>query len=526
MAQERQREQQQQQLSILRIKRKRTQQPTPLDALVIEQLEPSTKRRKGDAAAASTREVRPAPPARGIFRFAETVPLDSFSTPVKTRSLRDRIQSFLAHPPPGLARSASSASLRKAFTSGGAAAETSAARAEVIHDSSAARDAPPSPASTTGSRRKLPSALRAARAAAISTSSSSSSLQATITTPESPRSPALSSARAARSAESPRLAALHAEKSRIRYRVVEQRRAFFTAQAEAEEAARRERGLEDEEIRKGLRPPRIEDSRLRAKADKGPTTRGKKEVDDEAGIKIYEAVAELEAEASASDPAQAAAMNQFGSMLNEYLSIQEDISPSSSDAPRPADFSFPSSDPTPSQAVPSADDLDTGAGQSSQLTDDEGDYVYDVYYRAMEKPAARAAAAAAAAAVPGASDTEVAPAGAGGFDVSSLAGLSRIGQLAGLAEDSDDEAQVLMHEQDGDLSTEEEDNADQDSNEENDYRNDYPDEDEPDSDNNKVEYRDPQRVAWSDDDDDDSDGMEGDSDQSSVRYDEESDGDY
>lgn len=62
--------------------------------------------------------------------------------------------------------------------------------------------------------------------------------------------------------------------------------------------------------------------------------------------------------------------------------------------------------------------------------------------------------------------------------------------------------------------------------EENDYRNDYPDEDEPDSDNNKVEYRDPQRVAWSDDDDDDSDGMEGDSDQSNVRYDEESDGDY
>lgn len=51
--------------------------------------------------------------------------------------------------------------------------------------------------------------------------------------------------------------------------------------------------------------------------------------------------------------------------------------------------------------------------------------------------------------------------------------------------------------------------------EENDYRNDYPDEDEPDSDNNKVEFRDSQRAAWSSDE---SDGMEGDSDGSDGMY--------
>lgn len=538
-----------QQLSILRIKRKRTQQPTPLDALVIEQLEqPRSKRRKPSTAAPAPTD--PSNSNRGVFKFAETVPLDSFSTPTKTRSLRDRIQSFLAHPPPGLARSASSSSLRSAGLAAAASAASSPARrtfATSSQNNAHRRPATPPAADPSGapsptaspsataspSRRKLPSALRAARAAAISAaaSSSTSSLSSSLedlhaaSPTSSPSAPIIAGSSAATAAPSPRLTAIHAEKSRLRYRVVEKRRAFFSAQAEAAETARRERAREDDEIRRGLRPPRVVDSRSLATDNNNLPLRGASpDRREEAGLKIYEAVAEGGPASEVNPPArrppvaritdagQNAAMDQFGALLDEYLTLQDHTTPSHDAEPRLAPSSsrlrdFPP--PSTSSSVPRP----PSPGHSSEEEEDESDYVYDVYYRAIDVAqkgmSASAATAAGAAAAAGSA--------ASGWDVSSLAGLDRIGQLAGLTEDSDDEAQLLMNEAAAGGSSEEEDNADQDSNEENDYRNDYPDEDEPDSDNNRQEFRDRQ-ADWSEDDSDE--GESG----GSMQYD--SDGDY
>ncbi|GAA5871563.1 hypothetical protein JCM3774_006298 [Rhodotorula dairenensis] len=520
--------QQQQQLSILRIKRKRTQQPTPLDALVIEQLEPSTKRRK--AATPATEPSATTHSSRGVFKFAETVPLDSFSTPTKTRSLRDRIQSFLSHPPPGLARASSSSSLRSASLAAANSASASPASRRGLAPSTqvhARPGTPPSasdgaPSSAASPRRKLPSALRAARAAAMSTASSSTSsleeLQAaSLSTPSSPGA----AAAARESAPSPRLSALHAEKSRLRYRVIEQRRAFFSAQAEAAEIARQERAREDDEIRRGLRPPRVVDSRTLATPTSADGAARAVGIDSastadpirrqDAGLKIYEAVAEgASADVTQSarsrgsgsripgarimDAGQSAAMDQFGALLDEYLTLQDHVSPSEPIDPHPTASSSSRSRRMPVEQLPASSR--SRAHSPAPSSDDESDYVYDVYYRATD-------AAQKSVQAPGPEGGAVSGS-ASGWDVSSLAGLDRIGQLAGLAEDSDDEAQLLVNQASAGDSSEEEDNADQDSNEENDYRNDYPDEDEPDSDNNRQEFRDRQ-ADWSEDESDDND---------------------
>ncbi|KPV73300.1 uncharacterized protein RHOBADRAFT_55062 [Rhodotorula graminis WP1] len=444
-------EQQQPHLSILRIKRKRTDQPTPLDALVIEHAQPpSIKRRKNNPADPAPEAA--AAPSRGIFRFAETVPLDSFSTPTKTRSLRDRIQSFLAHPPPALSRQHSSASLR------------SLAR---DRESSPSSLKPPPTAQGPGSpaRRKLPSALRAAREAAASGSapssplgpaslaatSSSFGLSPTTTTPSS-RAPA------APPAPPSRAAAAHASRAALRYRVVERRRAESYALSREREA---------DEVRRGLRPP----------------TAGEDDEQHDGDT----------------------AMDRFGEMLDEYLSLQESITPSSSGTLPP------SSAPTRSRApggAPASDDADSDDDDPNSDSDSGASFVYDVYYRAAPAPAPApgpapgSASASASSATGGPSAHGVAsselPGGevgsVGAWDVSSLAGLTRIGQLAGLDPDEDDAALLLLHSASasgaaargggtgsGD-SDEEEDNADQDSNEENDYRNDYPDEEDADAD--------------------------------------------
>ncbi|SGY17727.1 BQ5605_C015g07871 [Microbotryum silenes-dioicae] len=82
--------------SILRIKRKRTEQADPLDALVIQdgaQAElPSQLTHKRRRSNTST----PAP--GGIFHFAETVPLDTFDSDTSSRKLRERISAFLREP--------------------------------------------------------------------------------------------------------------------------------------------------------------------------------------------------------------------------------------------------------------------------------------------------------------------------------------------------------------------------------------------------------------------------------------------
>ena len=369
-------------LSILRIKRKRTDQPTPLDALGPSSpslsrllifrclthpprtsLQSSSMPSHPRPSAARTtpppplqnpppspREVRSlslSPPPRhlstsshrppycatGIFRFAETVPLDSFSTPTKTRSLRDRIQSFLAHPPPALSRQHSTASLRSLARDENREASPAAAR----------KAAPESPA-----RRKLPSALRAAREAAAAGSSSappsplgpSAALASTpasfgLSTSSSSSRPAATAAQAqAPPAPPSRAGAAHASRAALRYRIVERRRAESYAASSA-------RAREADEVRRGLRPPTVRDSR-EVEREREEAREGERE--RSAGLRVYEAEAVREAGGAAAGAREGkggrrrtahkvdraprveddgdgeAAMDRFGEMLDEYLS--------------------------------------------------------------------------------------------------------------------------------------------------------------------------------------------------------------
>ncbi|GAA5917562.1 hypothetical protein JCM5296_004357 [Sporobolomyces johnsonii] len=407
--------------SILRIKRKRTANQLPLDALVIEQPEPSSKRRKANAHHPEPQNAVP----RGIFRFAETVPLDSFSSPTKTRQVKDRIQSFLRHPPHvqasqrPLARIPSSASLRTASTASGSPS------------------LPGSPSTPSG--RKLPS--------------SASALRSTPT--HSPRASLL------RQTTDARVLGVHEESRRARYRIIERQR-------ESQERLRELR--EEEEVRKGLRPPRVwsalelrerdERERARKETEKGETRIYEAvQEEDEAGLLKKARKGAGKGPAATASEKEQVMMDSFGEMLKEYLTLQDSaLSPSSLAPPAPI------ADPSPSSAL----DQDS--------SEDEDDFVYDVYYRDLREPSGG-----------GSSKPDGAPGGSG-FDVSSLEGLKRIGELsvpspfcslcvrAGL----DDDDELLQN--DDDASSEEEDNADQDSNEENDYRNDYPDEESEDSD--------------------------------------------
>ncbi|GAA5864081.1 hypothetical protein JCM8547_005129 [Rhodosporidiobolus lusitaniae] len=514
------------QFSILRIKRRRTDHPAPLDALVIETPEPSTKRRKqnpsGANAAAGGGEgedskvptstdassSNAAAGSRGIFRFATSVPLDSFSTPSKTRNLTDRIQSFLLHAPhvgspsrsiagsPRLSRVASSASLRQSGPpSPIVSSSTSAAPAPAVSSASA----------TAGSGRKLPSSVRLARAAALASSS----------TPSSPITPTSTSfpSSASPSAPSPRAKAdtYHSEKRALRYRIVAAQRDDAAAKERAaREKEREKRRLEEEkereEVRRGLRIPTVRDSREieRLAQEEAEDEAGDEEDEEEGdGMKIYEAVAEEEEEDETEEGKERRrrererararrvdkqrkkrkeeengrrereAMDQFGDMLKEYLTLQDSIAPSSSStatAPNllPSTLSRTSRSPSPAASLPSDDE-------------DENDYVYDVYYRALPSVTGTSPSA-------GMQIGEEGEGRSAGMDVSSLEGLKRIGQLAGFHDPHDlsdtEEAlveQLLVNDNErtrggGALVSdeEEEDEADQDSNEENDYRNDYP----------------------------------------------------
>ncbi|GAA5821075.1 hypothetical protein JCM11251_001950 [Rhodosporidiobolus azoricus] len=492
---------QQPHLSILRIKRRRTDNPTPLDALVIETPEPSTKRRRangptkaGAESQADAGKDKAAPGARGIFRFAETVPLDSFSSLTKTRNLKDRIQSFLAHPPHArsvsspLSRIGSSTSLRSAF------------RRSPPSTATGGSSAPPSPIVTNAktaspSGRKLPSSLRAARAAAAANAAAAST------------SGADSPSRRSIAAEE-----YHDQARQLRYRIVAQQRDKLRAEERRKKLeAERERRKEEEEVRRGLRPPRVLDSRelAREKEERERKERegAENDSDEEEELKIYEAVAEAEASEAETDQererrrrkrdrqkarvARAArgtreedqqeekmAMDQFGDMLREYLTLQDSISPSSPSSPSvPAPNLLPF--PLPSTSTPNSASL---SSSDTSDDDDENDYVYDVYYRAV--PPTSGPSTAGEKAESDKTEEAATQAGSGAWDVSSLEGLKRIGQLAGFTDPLTDPAdladELLMHEQEGDLSSEEEDEADQDSNEENDYRNDYPEgEDQP-----------------------------------------------
>ncbi|BGP11423.1 hypothetical protein JCM10049v2_007330 [Rhodotorula toruloides] len=431
-------------IAILRIKRNRTHQLQPLDALVFDHAEPSAKRRRSDRANKEAAQGSGTAP-RGIFRFAETVSIDSFSTPSKTRSLRDRIQSFLTHPPPALSRHASSSSLRSA------AIRTGPSTPQSPHTAST----PGSPnLQPTPTRRKLPSALRALREASSSVPS------------DAP--PAI-----AQNAES-RVSQVHAQARLQRYRIIEKRRAGFDAGSDAAAAAeqkrlQQERRQEDDEIRRGLRPPRVLTAREERKKLNDEEAGTCSSSPDTAGLRIYDAISEGEERASSAGlPGHGSdgeskveddrmAMDQFGDMLKEYLTLQESITPSDDHAHE---------QPDPTSLLPASSML-----ESSQTGDSDDDFVYDVYYRDTSTALA-------------ASATSMLHTGEGGLDVSTLSGLRRIGQLAGMQDLSDDDdGALLVHENDVDPSSEEEDLADQDSNEENDYRNDYPSDEDPASDN-------------------------------------------
>lgn len=101
---------------------------------------------------------------------------------------------------------------------------------------------------------------------------------------------------------------------------------------------------------------------------------------------------------------------------------------------------------TPPTNIPGEPRIDQDEGE---IEDDEGSFVYDVYYRDLATPI----------------DSDSTGAGGSGIDVGSGAGMKRIGKLAGLEDEQIEQNEVDSEEEDAD---------DQDSNEENDYRNDYP----------------------------------------------------
>ncbi|GAA6060798.1 hypothetical protein JCM10212_005447 [Sporobolomyces blumeae] len=536
------------QFSILRIKRKRTAQPLPLDALVIEQPDqPSTKRRKAQHEPTN-------PSARGIFRFAETVPLDSFDNPIKTRQVKDRIESFLKHPPPHvaarpLARIPSHASLRTSTPSSRNPSPPRTPTDPVVPSPLRSDNSvEPSSSSTTTTtphqpRRKLPSSaasiLLAARASSslespTSSSSNPSSQPPSPRTGTHPYAPALApNALSHAGARQDRIVGgYHAQAKRARYRIIERLRGDTsvppsnprtrlspTSTAPAIAASRdnstlsllsefersqlaRERS-EAELVKKGLIPPRIwTRAELEAKQDREERARleqlelRKRDRDrDEDGLRggrdrtrIYEAVQEgdedgadaferkkrrrrekrAEGKRRVDDVGRDPAMDNFGDMLKEYLTLQERTSGTST----PSSISTPNILPSPSRP-------DSGSDTESDSSEEEGaEFVYDVYYRdlTLAPPSTTTSNRSGNGDESNPiSSVEVGDgAGTEHGNVSSLEGLNRIGALAGFDDSEDD----LLQPDQMDDESEEEDNADQDSNEENDYRNDYPDEEE------------------------------------------------
>lgn len=335
--------------SILRIKRKRTTGTAPLDALVIEDAAPANKRRKNQLFPTPIRDNPQED--RGIFRFAETVSLDSFDTDKKTRQIRDRITAFILHPPRALARVSSTSSITTPHPS---------------------TPPPSSPA------QKFPSSsLRTGRTAVQELSGKVSGGRSGDVSPSE--------------RVQGKVDGFHQESKRARYRVVEKRREEQMAF----------------EMRRGPLPPVVKSS-----TDVKPTL--------EEYLRIIDAVEENEPATGALTKANIIPsgrgddmMDNFGSMLQEYLTMQDSLTPSL---------------PPTGSSAPMEQDVED---------EDDDDFVYDVYYRDLRPREVQEA------------------------DIS----MKRIGELAGLQDD-----EILTNE----LSSEEEDEADQDSNEENDYRNDYP----------------------------------------------------
>ncbi|GAA5905988.1 uncharacterized protein JCM6883_002514 [Sporobolomyces salmoneus] len=492
--------------SILRIKRKRTTNQLPLDALVIEQPEPSQKRRKATHVPSSV----PTPSTSraddklgvsegvGIFRFAETVSIDSFDDESKTRKVKDRIESFLTRPSPSpavsnlqqreqrpLARIPSSASLRQSQTP------------------STSRPSTPT-TGTTRSGRKLPS-------------SSAGLLPGPGN--QSPRigSP-LPNATSSFPAPAPNAMeqTSQLQRKRTRYRIVPDSTPTLPTTNENDDF---EKSLyfqdveEDLETRRGLRPPRVlSRSELQLKLDRKVRVEAQLErerieqeetrkkgsaIGGRGRTRIYDAIAEdddqedgrsrgkkkMRRESKVKRQEEEGMMENFGEMLKEYLTLQDST-----------ERSLP-----PLHPPPGTHPLDALDGNTSSLEDEDSateesssEFVYDIYYRDL-RPSAPVSTSnpTSLSATQESSETGTNSGGGGnGFDVSSLDGLKRIGELAGLEDDEDllDSGAGL-----GDSEEEEEDNADQDSNEENDYRNDYPDEESEDED------------RWSDDGQDDDD---------------------
>ncbi|SCV68163.1 BQ2448_284 [Microbotryum intermedium] len=355
--------------SILRIKRKRTEQCDPLDALVIQddgQAHSSSKlthkRRRSNTST---------PTSGGVFHFAETVPIDTFDSNTSSRKLRERISAFLREP---------QVSPRGQLTQVGPGSFPTDSR---LDGQSAIATNP----------RKLPTSL--------------------------PRGPGGDASSKSRARES--LSQVGADSAnRTRYHVIGQ-----TRYEQANDALRRK------ELGGGLPPRVVAASSARSTPDR---------------FRIYEAAPIGEGgEHSNQNPRQRRGprhtttsstnedeiMSNFVSMLQEYLNLGD---PTGSSAAAPA------------IVLPSLESEDAKEGDGET---EEDEYVYDVYYRDLRSSVTT-------------------------IDVGSSEGLRRVGQLAGLEDDDDDD---LLRAGADDSDTDElGDEDDQDSNEENDYRNDYPDE--------------------------------------------------
>lgn len=487
---------------ILRIKRKRNQDP--VDALIIAQNERRNKRRsmvfpneaaqdKDASEQASTSDTtEPAAKQRGVFRLAETVSLQSFSDPIAARKLHQRIsalsrgmpaaQSTKPLHPSKLAQSVSSPSL--SLTAQGSQPTESS----TVQDTN---DAPLDPP-------------RGHRSLTNSVSSLNASAEASPSATPAQRLKALASEQIDRDKD---------RRSRsstpvgIRFKVV----------------SREQQGS------KGLRRTGSSASLRKTRSSTGPSRpwhtpagppviRSKKEKEAEA---IFGRIIDAETESKPTprrlaqpvvqDEEMAGLDAKFAEMLGDYLR-SNNIEPSQ-DLDQIAQGA--------SDAAAREAETDLNAAELEETTDDEDDYVYDVYYRDMQptkagpqgsaetglQPAQVAGrekgASAAYTAVPDSMALprvlggEVVPPESAALTPTWFPGLDFAGPNAVVAslegfEDSDDE---LEHAEDEGFESYDE-GEDEDSNDEGFYRNDYPEQELPEGDEVEFDY---------DDDDDDFD---------------------
>lgn len=523
----------------MRIKRRRRDDHEALDALVIEApARPGKRSKTGDDrgllsaasassnglagnAAAARKDVSTADPAQtgsarqpGIFRFAATVSTSAFASESSTRSLRDRITSLILHPPPRTAGAASSC----AGTSG-SSTPSRASKFSLEHDagqSGGSGRGGASPAVLTRQEKER----KQARYKIVQEKRSYASLSDMSKVGSTP---AATTDRRRDSRSGRRPTAPPFVKSTARTESAQNKEnsngfKILTAAIESDSAASGssdgESGANTHTMQKPSRNHARHDDRklqINSRSSYGGSGRGTRK----------KTKAEIEEEEM---------MSNFAPMLQEYLSLSDPkaapvkLLPSTA-APRhpstPVSSRLQASSATASTTAsssctddspphPSLSDGYPPDFSSGDAGDSDSEYVYDVYYR---DPAPLPAAPSSASAMVDAASFATTSGAAGGYnmyedllDVGSGAGLRRIGALSGLQDDD-----LLLDALDGEsggpggagVQGEDSDAVmtdDEDSNEEDFYRNDYPEGEGEGSDDMDEEEDD------EDEDDDSSDG--------------------